>query len=176
IGPNGELVPILVLGQIQLSEKFSPLIGINARTKSSLNIRLDINRNRDVGLNLANAQITEVRNNDIVIGLGFSKKNIRLPFRSVDRERIVLKNNTDFRVDFTIRDSKTFQRSIEEETVVTSGNYNFQLRPNISYKVNNSLSFQFYFERTINNPATTLAFPRRNTNVGFQLRYNLAGQ
>jgi cell surface protein SprA len=176
INANGELVPILVLGQIQLSEKFSPLIGINARTKSSLNIRLDINRNRDVGLNLANAQITEVRSNDIVLGLGFSKKNIRLPFRNIDRERIVLKNNTDFRVDFTIRDSKTFQRSIDEETVVTSGNYNFQLRPNVSYKINNSLSFQFYFERIINKPATTLAFPRRNTNVGFQLRYNLTGQ
>jgi cell surface protein SprA len=176
VNANGELIPILVLGQIQLSEKFSPLIGVNARTKSNLNIRFDINRSRDVGLNLANAQITEVRNNDIVIGLGFSKKNIRLPFRNVDRERIVLKNSTDFRVDFTIRDSKTFQRKIEEETVITSGNYNFQLRPNVSYKINNSLSFQFYFERTINNPATTLAFPRRNTNVGFQLRYNLAGQ
>jgi cell surface protein SprA len=173
---NGELVPVLVLGQVQLSEKFSPLIGINARTKSNLNFRLDINRSRDVGLNLSNAQITEIRNNDIVLGLGFSKKNIRLPFRNSDRERVVLKNNADFRLDFTIRDSKTYQRKIEEETVVTSGNYNFQLRPNINYKINNSLTFQFYFERTINQPATTLAFPRKNTNVGFQLRYNLAGQ
>jgi cell surface protein SprA len=176
LNANGELVPVVVLGQVQLSEKFSPLIGINARTKSNFNFRLDINRSRDVGLNLSNAQITEVRNNDIIIGMGFSKKNIRLPFRNADREQIVLKNNADFRVDFTIRDSKTFQRKIEEETVVTSGNYNFQLRPNINYKINNSLTFQFYFERTINNPATTLAFPRKNTNVGFQLRYNLAGQ
>jgi cell surface protein SprA len=173
---NGELIPVLVLGQVQLSEKFSPLIGINARTKSNLNFRLDINRSRDVGLNLSNAQITEIRNNDIVLGLGFSKKNIRLPFRNSDRERVVLKNNADFRLDFTIRDSKTYQRKIEEETVITSGNYNFQLRPNINYKINNSLTFQFYFERTINQPATTLAFPRKNTNLGFQLRYNLAGQ
>jgi len=173
---NGELVPVLVLGQIQLSEKFSPLIGINARTKSNFNFRLDINRSRDVGLNLSNAQITEIRNNDIVLGFGFSKKNLRLPFRNSDRERIVLKNNADFRLDFTIRDSKTFQRKIEEETVVTSGNYNFQLRPNINYKISNALTFQFYFERTINQPATTLAFPRKNTNLGFQLRYNLAAQ
>jgi cell surface protein SprA len=175
LNANGELVPILVLGQVQVSERFSPLIGINARTKSGANIRLDINRTREIGLNLANAQITEARSNDIVIGFGFDKKNVRLPFRDAEGQRVILRNTMNFRVDFTIRDSKTFQRRIDEETVITSGNYNFQLRPNITYKVNNNLTTSFYFERLINSPATTLSFPRKNTNVGFQLRYNLTG-
>lgn len=175
LNANGELVPILVLGQIQLSERFNPLIGINARTKSGASFRLDINRTREIGLNLANAQITEARSSDVIIGLGFEKRNIRLPFRDAEGQQVILQNATSFRIDFTIRDSKTFQRRINEETVITSGNYNFQLRPNISYKVNKNLNVAFYFERLINTPATTLSFPRKNTNVGFQLRYSFVG-
>ncbi|MEM9981978.1 MAG: cell surface protein SprA, partial [Bacteroidota bacterium] len=170
---DSTFIPVYVIGQVIISERMAPVIGVNLRTKSNLNIKLDYNRSRDLSLNLSNAQVTEVRSNDIVIGLGFTKKNLRLPFKDSDRKNVVLKNNVDFRVDFSIRDTKTFQRSAEQEDVVTGGNRNFQLKPNVSYNVDQRLTMQAYLERSINTPAISNSFPRRNTTVGFQVRYNL---
>ena len=170
---DSTFIPVYVIGQVIISERMAPVIGVNLRTKSNLNIKLDYNRSRDLSLNLSNAQVTEVRSNDIVIGLGFTKKNLRLPFKDSDRKNVVLKNNVDFRVDFSIRDTKTFQRSAEQEDVVTGGNRNFQLKPNVSYNVDQRLTMQAYVERSINTPAISNSFPRRNTTVGVQIRYNL---
>ncbi len=167
-------VPVFVVGQVILSERLAPLIGINVRTKDNLTVRVDFNKSRDVSLSLFNGQITEIRSDDIVIGLGYSKKNLRLPFKDSNRRNIILKNNLDFRCDFAIRDTKTFQRNFDQEDAITGGNLNFQLKPNVSYNVDQRLTVQAYFERNINTPAISSSFPRTNTAVGFQVRYNLS--
>jgi cell surface protein SprA len=98
---------------------------------------------------------------------------MRMPFKAQGRT-IVLKNDVTFRMNLTVTDSKTIQRKIEELNTVTSGNLNFQLRPNISYIVNQKLSIQLYFERTINDPAVSNAFRRATTRFGGQIRFSLA--
>ena len=78
------------------------------------------------------------------------------------------------RLDFSINDTRTVQRSLTQDNVVTGGNYNFQLKPNITYTAAQNLTFQMYFERSINTPAISSSFPVKNTNFGIQVRYNLA--
>ncbi len=176
---QGNFAPIYVINQVTISERFSPLIGVNLRTKSNLTVRVDFNKERDLGLNLSNAQVAEVRSNSLVLSLGYTKANLKLPFRSRG-ETIVLKNDIDFRLDLTIRDTRTIQRQLplqpdEEITnVVTAGNRNFQLRPSINYVVNQQLNLQVYFEQNVNTPQVSSSFRRVNTTAGVQLRYNLA--
>lgn len=170
---NGEYVPVYVIGSVTLQEKFSPVIGVNMRTNGNLSIRIDYNRERNLTLNLNNRQVTEVNNKDFVVGIGYNKKGLRLPFKS-GGEFIILKNDLNLRLDLTIRDTKTVQRKLDDVQTITGGNINFQLKPVISYMVNSKLNFQFYFERNINTPRISSSFPRSATNVGFQLRYNLA--
>ena len=170
---NGEYVPVYVIGSVSLQEKFSPVIGVNVRTNGNLTIRVDYNRERNLTLNLNNRQVTEINNKDFVVGIGYNKKGLRLPFKS-GGEYIVLKNDLNLRLDLTIRDTKTVQRKLDDVQTITGGNINFQLKPVISYMVNSKLNFQFYFERNINTPRISSSFPRSATNVGFQLRYNLA--
>jgi len=98
---------------------------------------------------------------------------VKLPIKTKGRT-IVLKNDVTFRVNMTVTDSKTIQRKIEEPNIVTSGNLNYQFRPNISYIVNQKLSIQMYYERTINNPAVSNSFRRATTRFGLQVRFNLA--
>jgi cell surface protein SprA len=170
---NGEYVPVFVIGSVTLQEKFAPVVGVNVRTNGNLSVRVDYNRNRSLTLNLNNRQVTEINNKDFVVGIGYNKKGLRLPFKS-GGEYIVLKNDLNIRLDFTIRDTKTVQRKLDDVQTITGGNINFQLKPVISYMVNSKLNFQFYFERNINTPRISSSFPRSATNVGFQLRYNLA--
>lgn len=170
---NGKVVPIYVISQVLITEQFSPLVGINVRTKNRLTIRADYKTKRDLALNISNAQVTEVSNKDVSLELGYTKNNFKLPIKSKGRT-IVLKNDVTFRVNFTVTDSKTIQRKIEEQNIITSGNVNYQFRPNISYIVNQKLSIQMYYERTINNPAVSNSFRRSTTRFGLQVRFSLA--
>ncbi len=170
----GEFLSVYVISQVIISERFAPLLGINLRTKSNVSLRFDYNKERDLSLNLSNAQIAEIRNESVTFSLGYTKANLKIPFKGSDGKFIVLKNDVDFRLDMTIRDTRTLQRQIEEGSIVTAGNYNFQLRPVIGYVVNDQLNLQFYFEKNINDPRVSSAFRRSTTAGGVQLRYNLA--
>jgi cell surface protein SprA len=186
VNEQGEYVPLLVIGQVTLMEKFSPLIGINFATKGGLTIRLDYNKDRDLSLNLSNAQLSEMNTRGIVTSFGYRKKGLKLPFK-VDGKDVILKNELDVRVDMTIRDTKTIQRKLNNPnalnpednanpSIVTAGNFNFQIRPVISYMVDKQLTLAAYFEHTINNPYISSSFRRVSTSAGVQLRYNIAAQ
>ena len=170
---EGSFIPVYVVNQVTIQEKFSPLLGVTIRTKKNLNISLDYSQDRDISLNLANAQIAEMRNKSIRFSLGYVKAGLKLPFKSKGKN-IVLKNDVDMRIDFTLRDTHTLQRIVGEAPVSTSGNINMQLRPVINYNVNKQLSLQFYIDRQLNNPRVNTSFKRVATNGGIQLRYNIS--
>jgi cell surface protein SprA len=117
--------------------------------------------------------VTELNNKDVSFELGFTKNNMKLPFKAQGRT-VVLKNDVTFRLNMTITDSKTIQRKIDQEGTFTNGNINFQLRPNINYAVNQKLNVQAYFERTVNEPLVSNSYKRSTTRFGVQVRFNLA--
>jgi cell surface protein SprA len=166
-------LPIYIISQVLISEQFSPLVGINIRTKNRLTVRADYKTKRELSLFVSNAQITELNSKDVSVEVGYTKNNFRLPFKTKGRT-VVLKNDVTFRLNVTVADTKTIQRSIELPNRVTSGNINFQLRPNVSYIINQKLSIQMYYERTINDPVVSNAFRRSTTRFGAQVRFSLA--
>jgi cell surface protein SprA len=187
---QGQVIPLYIVSQANITERFAPLIGINVRTQSKITAKLEYNQERNLSLTLNNSQINEMSNKGVVIGLGFSKSGMKLPLKSQGRT-IVLKNQVDFRFDLTIRDTRTIQRtpettSSEKDPVtgefinnpasntITAGNVNFQLKPTINYLLSERLNLQVYFERTVNEPLITSSFRRSTTTFGVQLRFNLA--
>ena len=173
VNDNGDLVPKYVISQVVISERFSPLIGINVRTKSRLTARAEYKKERNLALNMSNAQITELNSKDFSIDIGYTKDKLVLPFKWRG-ETLVLNNDVQFRLNFTIRDTKTIQRKIEEINTITQGNINFQLRPTIQYTVNDRLNMTLYFERNINEPRISSSFKRSTTSFGTQIRFSLA--
>ena len=170
---NNEWIPVFMMNTVVISERFAPLIGINLRTKSRVTARIDLKKERNLALNMSNAQITELKSNDISFDLGFTKANMKIPIK-VQGRVISLENDITFKINFTLRDTKTIQRKIDEESTVTAGNVNFQLRPQISYVLSQRLNLNFYFERNINTPRVTSSFPRSTTAFGVQVRFSLA--
>lgn len=173
INDEGQFIPIYVLNQVVLSERFSPLIGLDLMTKGRLNVAVNYNKERNLGLNFSNAQVTEQKSNDFGLNIAFTKAGVRIPFKIQGRETI-LKNDLQLRMDMKIVDTQQVQRKIEEGSTVTNGNLNIQIRPTIGYVINQNLNLTIYFDRTINDPRVTTAFKRASTSFGGQLRFNLS--
>jgi cell surface protein SprA len=169
---NG-LIPVYILNEVNIAERFSPLIGVNVRTKSRSTIKVEWKKERNLSLNLSNSQITEIQRNDISFDYGVTKKGWKFPFK-IQGRTVTMKNDMDFRITFTIRDDKTIQRKIDDVTTVTAGNVNYQVRPTVSYVANEKLRLTMYFERNINQPRVSNSFPRATTAFGIQVRFSLA--
>jgi cell surface protein SprA len=172
VNDSGRYVPVYIISQATIAEQFAPLLGINVRTKNNLTARVDYKQDRSLSLNLNNAQVTETTNNDFAVDIGFTKDNLRLPFKSKGRV-ITVKNEVTFRMNMSIRDSKTVQRKTNGENTVTNGSQNFQIRPSVGYKLNRQLDITMYFERSNTNPRVG-SFRRATTQFGAQVRFNLA--
>ncbi|QHT71910.1 cell surface protein SprA [Rhodocytophaga rosea] len=171
---TGTYIPVYIIDQVTITERFAPLVGINLRTQSKVTVRVEYNQERNLQLSMsASPNFMEMRNKDFVVGVGFTKNNVRVPFK-IQGQNVVLKNDLNFRCDFTLRDSKTITRSEAEGSTVTAGNLGVQLKPAINYTVNQRLNLQMYFERNINEPRISSSFRRAETNFGVQVRYSLS--
>jgi cell surface protein SprA len=74
----------------------------------------------------------------------------------------------------SVTNNRIIQRKIDDVSTITSGNINFQLRPNINYVVNQKLNIQFYVDRNVNDPLVTNSYRRATTQVGTKIIFNLA--
>jgi cell surface protein SprA len=169
----GQYVPIFIMNQMILAERFAPLIGVNFLTKDRLNVQMEVNRERVIGLNVFNSQITEQKSIDFGLDIGYTKAGVKIPFKIQGRQE-VLKNDLQFRLNARIVDTRQVQRMIEENDRVTNGNLNVQIRPTVGYIINKKLNITIYFDRSINDPRVTTAFRRSSTAFGGQLRFNLS--
>ena len=169
----GAYIPVFILNQIVVSERFAPLIGVNLLTKDRMNIGFEYNTERNVGLNFSNAQVTEQSSKDFRFDLGYTKAGVKIPFKIQGRQE-VLNNDLEMRLSTRIVDTRTIQRKIEEVSTLTNGNLNIQFRPTIGYLINQNLRVTLYFDKTINDPKISTAFRRSSTAFGGQLRFNLS--
>ena len=167
------LVPIYAMSVITFQEKFSPLIGINATTKSKISLQLSYNQDRNIGLNLANSYVNELSNKDLVVGMGFTRANMLIPFK-IGGKRVRLPNDLKFDAKLTIRDTRTIQRKLDEAPVVSNGFTQFQFRPQASYSVNKRLSVNLYYDKMFNNPFVSNQYYRSTDQAGVQIRFSLS--
>jgi cell surface protein SprA len=160
------------ISQVTISEQFSPLIGVDMTLKNSLTARFEYKQDRTMNLSLVNARFTDMRNKEMVLGIGYRMNGSKLPLLINGRR---LKNDLDMRFDFSIRDNITILRDIDgEEAIVSAGLRSVSIKPNINYKVNDKITVRLFFDRLMNNPRTGASFRTVNTQGGFSIRFNLA--
>jgi cell surface protein SprA len=167
------LSPLYVMSTMTFQEKFSPLIGFNATTKSKISLQISYNQDRTVSLSFSNNYVNELANKDLMIGMGFTKANMLLPFK-VGGKKVRLPNDLKFEARLTIRDTRTVIRKLDAETLVTNGFTQFQFRPQASYNVNKKLSVTAYYDKNFNNPLVSTSYFRSTDQAGIQVRFSLS--
>ncbi len=158
---------------VTLSEQMAPLIGFDGTLQNSFLAKLEIKRDRNISLSMANSQITEIRSNEIVTGLGYKFKDVIPPFAK--RFGWSLKSDLNLRLDVSFRRNQTVIRQVETAlNQRTAGTNVVSIRFNADYTINQRLNLRIFYDRTINTPLITTTFPTSNTNSGIQLRFTIA--
>ncbi|UXP33259.1 cell surface protein SprA [Reichenbachiella agarivorans] len=172
-GDDGKLIPVYIISQVDIVERFSPLIGVSVRTKGMFTGKVDYAKERSISFDLSNTQVREIKSNNISFDIGITKDTWKIPFK-VKGRTIAVDNQLAFRMGFTIRDTKTIQRKIEDGNTITDGNINYQVRPTLSYVASQKLNLTMYFEKNINEPKISSSYNRSSSSFGVQVRFSLA--
>ncbi|HMR47517.1 MAG TPA: cell surface protein SprA [Bacteroidia bacterium] len=193
---NMDFIPKRQIGQVSLSEQFSPLIGIditwkNRNNKSSgsksaterggrssggnFTTRFEYKRDRNISLTLAGIQVTEVKGREFTFGAGYRIPNFKFPFglfKSVNSRR---SNDLNTTLDFSVRKNTTILRKLVEGTnQPTAGLTIISIKLASDYTVSERLNLRFFFEKTINTPVVSTSYPNANTAVGITIRFTLS--
>jgi len=170
---NNNFIANRQIQNVTISERFSPLIGIDATWNikgQGLITKFELKKDRSATLSLNNNQITEVRGNEWVIGTGYKFDKVKLPFDKIPASAM------NIRFDLSFRDNLTVIRKIVENTnQATAGQRVVSIKSSVDYNLTQNLTVQLYYDQVINTPKIATSFPTGNMSTGIRLRFNLAG-
>jgi cell surface protein SprA len=166
-------IPYYQVPNVTITQAFNPLIGFDAAFKNNLTAKFEVRKSKTQSLSLIDYQVGENVSTEYVIGGGFRKKGIRLPFPLFGATK--LKNELIFKLDIGLRDDKTSNTFLANNVNVTSrGQKVVRISPTINYAVTDLLTLLFFFDRQQTIPYVSNAYPTTTTRAGVTLRFIFA--
>jgi cell surface protein SprA len=164
------------MGQIVITEQFSPLVGVDVGLHNSLTARVEFKKQRNLTMSFINNQLTEVVGQEFIIGTGYRFKNLALIISGITGGKgtrsandLVLKLDLGFRTDVT-----TLRRLDENNSQISAGQYKTNLYLTADYMISNRFNVQAFFKRDMSDPFVSSQFRNANTFAGVTMRFNLA--
>lgn len=171
---SGNYIPQNRIDIITITEQFSPLINIDMTWNNSLLSRVEIRKSRSLSLSFVNNQVTEIASNELIVGVGYRFKDVKLNLSSGGRKQ-QLKSDLNIKLDLSVRDNKTVLRRLDEEiNQISTGNRMVSINASADYMINQRFNLRLFFDKTITNPFVSSQFPNSTTNAGVSLRFTLA--
>jgi cell surface protein SprA len=128
-------------------------------------------------LSIANAQITETRGQEYTVGLGYTFDQIKIPF-TLPSKQDKIKSDLRTRADFSIRNNYTILRKLDTDirpNEPTGGQRIMSIKLTADYSLSKNLNIRLFFDRVVNTPVISLAYPTANTNAGLSIRFTITG-
>ncbi|MBU2019455.1 MAG: cell surface protein SprA, partial [Bacteroidetes bacterium] len=174
---NNNFIAQNQIQNVTLSERFSPLIGLDAtwiiKSKGKdqgLLTKFELKKDRSATLSLNNNQVTEIMGTEWVIGSGYKFTQVQLPIRNVKS------SDVNIRFDLSFRDNLTVIRKVVENTnQATAGQRVVSIKASADYNLSQNLTIQYYYDHVINTPRIASSYPTGNLSTGIRLRFNLGG-
>lgn len=157
---------------VTITEQFAPLVGFDLTFNNSLSAKIEWRKDRNVALSTANYQVTEVRGEEYVAGLGYTFKKIKFPIEIGGKRP---ESDLTLRADLSIRDNLMITRKMVELTnQITSGQQVISIKVAADYMLTRALTIRAFYDQQLNQPRTTITFPTSNINAGLSLRFTLS--
>ena len=170
---NDNFRPQKEIQVVTISEQFAPFLLIDMTWASSLITKIELKRERNLSMSLTNAQLTEMRTNEIVTGVGYRFKDVVPPFAK--KFKFKVKSDLNLRADVSFRRNQTLIRKVVENlTQPTAGQNVISIKVSADYIVNEKLNIRIFYDRIITTPLVSTTFPTSNTNSGISLRFTIA--
>jgi cell surface protein SprA len=166
---NNDFLSLYQFSQVTIFEQFVPLIGMDMRFHNSMTANFEYRQSRSLSLSLANSQLAEQDENNIVFGFGYKTNKFRFPFGLF--QNVLLNNDMNFKLDFSINSTKTliYQADVQSGQI-SSGAENIAVRPSVDYMLNKRFDIRLFYDSTITKPYTSQAFNTSFANFGFSLK------
>lgn len=162
---SGDYIPDLQIATVSISERYSPLVGVDMTLNNNMLLKVEYKRDRSASLSMANSQITEVKGSEWSVGTGYKFRNVRLFKKSA---------NLDTRLDVGLRTNNTIIRKVVEEVnQLTAGQRVLSVKLTGDYRVSAKLNIRAFYDYVSTNPFISTSFPTSNTNAGISLRFTL---
>ncbi len=192
----------LVIPDLVISEQFSPLIGIDARLKNEMSVRLSVSKTRNLGMSFVDNTLAERNSDEFSLGYGYVIKNVDLlQYFGVKAKKTTSKrkqeeeaqnagqpgrtprrggpkngvgNDLDIQIDIRYSDDVTLNRQLDQiGDQPTRGATSFTLSPSAEYEINEQLSLRLFLDYRRQTPKVSTSFPTTNTQAGLTVRFKL---
>jgi cell surface protein SprA len=169
---NNDFLPLYQISQVSIIEEFVPLLGIDVRFKNNMTANMEYRQSRELSLSLLNSQLTQLNMKNLTFGFGYKTRDFRFPFGLFNN--LILKNDLNFKLDFSLRDNKTiiYQADVTAAEI-SAGAKNITYRPSIVYTINQRFLLNIFYDSNLTKPYTSQAFNTSFTNFGFNLTLTL---
>jgi cell surface protein SprA len=169
---NNNFIADRQIQNVTISERFSPLIGIDATWNikgQGLITKFEYKKDRSSTLSLNNNQVTEIMGSEWVIGTGYKFEKVKF----IDK---IPASSLNVRFDLSFRDNLTVIRKVVENTnQATAGQRVVSIKSSADYNLTQNLTLQVYYDQVINTPKIATSYKTANMSTGIRLRFNLAG-
>ena len=167
-------VPQYDMAQIVVSEQYAPLIGLKLAFNNNLSPSLDFKKSRTITISFINNQLTEAESREIIIGCGYTFKDLGLIIPSLGSSSSKNSNELTMKLDIGFRKDKTILRSIDENySQISSGQNKINIYLTADYDFSNRLGMQAFFRHDMSDPFIANSFKTSNTFAGVTLRFSL---
>ncbi|MEN8185737.1 MAG: cell surface protein SprA [Bacteroidota bacterium] len=175
IDVSGNFNPEQLYNGVSLIEEFAPFAKVDFRMKNSFSLRAAYNKDRALNLNFNNNTVTEISGNEIVIGLGYRIKDVKMQFKTGNK-KTKFQGDINLKADLGVRDNLTTIRSYGitdniNNDQITGGQNLVSFKFLADYALNKNMLASFYFDYNKSKFAISTTYPRTSINGGISLRY-----
>jgi cell surface protein SprA len=168
---SGDFLSGRLFENIVISEQFSPLARVSVDLKNDIQVNVEMRKSRNLGLSFTNNQMTEIKSNEWVFGLGYIFKDVGFNVTSGQSRRNI-RSDVNVRAGVSIRDNVTMLRRIDQRiNLVSAGTRITTLNLSADYQLAQNLVVRFFYDQTMNRPAIPTMFYNSTTSGGISLRF-----
>lgn len=163
------------ISSVSITEKFSPLIGIDGTLNNNMTLSMKYNNTRTVTLNTSSYQIVEALSNEFVVGIAHKIKDFNKMVHFLGSGSKGVNNDLDIKLDYSHKTIYALLRKIEDlYSEATSGTTVDNMKFTTAYTLSKALTLGFYIDQIINRPlVSSTSYKTSTTDFGFSLTFNL---
>ena len=163
------------ISSVTLTERFAPLVGIQATLKNELQLNAEYRDQRTLTLNTSAGQVVEATTRTLKLGAGYKIVGFNTILKMKGSQQGV-SNDLTVNAEVNVNHNQALIRRIEGAyTQPTSGANTLGINFNANYVLSRRVTLSAYFDHQVNSPVvTTSSYPTANTSYGLSLNLSLA--
>ena len=162
------------ISSVAITEKFAPLIGVNATMNNNVSFNAEYRDSRTLTLNSDAGQVVEAGQKSFVFGAGYKFVNFNT-FLKLKGSQKGVSNDLTLNLECNFSNNTALIRKIDTRiTQATSGSKTLSINFTANYVLSKRVTVGAYFDHQANTPlVSSSAYPTTNSSYGISINMSL---